>query len=207
MSKIQDVNEENMENIFDNLTTFALEGKIDPDTLEILRGVPVVKNIAAWISIFGTVRNRFIAKKIAVFVDALQNGEALDDELLERVRKKYGDERILEEVINRIDRLRSEAHAKIYANLYKALVEEKVDWDRFTSLSHSLEALDPTVFDKNPHHVNVNWKYLSSGLMYSTPTGTFEGGSAVVPNGKFFNDFWEYGLKPYQEEINDESTV
>lgn len=208
MSKTKDAAEENIEYALDGLTQFVLEGKVSDDTLAILKDIPAIKNVAAVLSIYGTVRNRYIAKKIGLFISTIQGGAGVDTRKLEELRKNYGDERILEEVVNRIDRLRSEAHAVIYANLYKALINEKINWDRFMSLGHSLELLDPTVLDveiiRYENGTPLSWKYLNTGLAYTAPSDTLKGTMKILPNGNFFDDFWEYGLKPYQQGASDE---
>ena len=143
-------------------------------------------------------------KKIVKFIETLQKGH-LDKEYYERLKKKYGDEKILEEVLFRIDRMRSVAHVKIQAHLYRALLEEKITWDRFIQICDAVEQLSVVDIDKETGLGNPGSSFISSGLAYLYYNNDVP--PRIARNGRFYNDFWNYGLEPYQKEVNNESTI
>lgn len=198
---VTDTTKDNLEYLLDGLTKFVLQGQVSQEMLDTLEGIPVIKNIGAVIAIYGMMRNRFVAKKIAVFIDTLQSGSEIDKEKLQKLQAKYGDERILEETINRIERLRSEIQTEIYANLYRALIDEHLEWSRFTQIADAVETLSVTDINHEDGKSDSGPSFVASGLAYLYYEPTYDSGCMVMgKNGKFFNDFWQYGLEPYKKK-------
>jgi hypothetical protein len=201
LSTVTDTTKDNLEYVFDGLTKFILQGQVNQEMLDTLEGIPVIKNIGAVIAIYGTMRNRFVAKKIAVFIDTLQSDSELDKEKFQKIQAKFGDERILEEVINRIDRLRSEIQAEIYANLYRALIDGYLEWDRFTQIADAVETLSVTDINQEDGKSDSGPSFVAAGLAYLYYEPTRDIGRIVMAkNGEFFNLFWQYGLEPYKKK-------
>lgn len=196
--------EDNLEAAIDIFSKSISCDKLTDQQLDVLTSIPVVKNITAIARFYGSIREAFTVKKIVKFIETLQKGR-LDKEYYERLKKKYGDEKILEEVLFRIDRMRSVAHVKIQAHLYRALLEEKITWDRFIQICDAVEQLSVVDIDKETGLGDPGSSFISSGLAYLYYNDNVP--PRIARNGRFYNDFWNYGLEPYQEEVNNESTI
>lgn len=198
MNRIKDVATDDAEVVLDSFGEHFLKGELKEITTEI----PVPKNVGAVISVVGIIRNYAIARKIGIFVETLRKNEP-DYGLYDKLSKKYKDKRILEEVLLQIDRLNRESHAQVYAFLFKALLQEKITWEEFCSLSFSLERLDPQAFTEKLYF-NVkpeqplkqpSIRFVSAGLAYTQTL--FNGTKSIMtPLGA---KFWEYGMIPYQK--------
>ena len=196
--------EDNLEAAIDIFSKSISGDKLTDQQLDILTNIPVVKNITAIARFYRYIREASTVKKIVKFIETLQK-EHLDKEYYERLKKKYGDEKILEEVLFRIDRMRSVAHVKIQAHLYRALLEEKITWDRFIQICDAVEQLSVVDIDKETGLGNPGSSFISSGLAYLYYNNDVP--PRIARNGRFYNDFWNYGLEPYQKEVNNESTI
>ncbi len=196
--------EDNLEAAIDIFSKSISGNKLTDQQLDILTNIPVVKNITAIARFYRSIREASTVKKIVKFIETLQKGN-LDKECYERLKKKYGDEKILEEVLFRIDRMRSVAHVKIQAHLYRALLEEKITWDRFIQICDAVEQLSVVDIDKETGLGNPGSSFISSGLAYLYYNNDVP--PRIARNGRFYNDFWNYGLEPYQKEVNNESTI
>lgn len=196
--------EDNLEAVIDIFSKSISGDKLTDQQLDALTSIPVVKNITAITRFYRFIREASTVKKIVKFIETLQKGH-LDKECYERLKKKYGDEKILEEVLFRIDRMRSVAHVKIQAHLYRALLEEKITWDRFIQICDAVEQLSVVDIDKETGLGNPGSSFISSGLAYLYYNDDVP--PRIARNGHFYNDFWDYGLEPYKEETNDGSTI
>ena len=201
---MRDVVEDNLEAVIDIFSKSISGNKLTDQQLDALTNIPVVKNIAAITQFYRSIREASTVKKIVKFIETLQKGH-LDKEYYERLKKKYGDEKILEEVLFRIDRMRSVAHVKIQAHLYRALLEEKITWDRFIQICDAVEQLSVVDIDKETGLGDPGSSFISSGLAYLYYNNDVP--PRIARNGRFYNDFWNYGLEPYQKEVNNESTI
>ena len=196
--------EDNLEAAIDIFSKSISGDKLTDQQLDILTNIPVVKNITAIARFYRSIREASTVKKIVKFIETLQKGH-LDKEYYERLKKKYGDEKILEEVLFRIDRMRSVAHVKIQAHLYRALLEEKITWDRFIQICDAVEQLSVVDIDKETGLGDPGSSFISSGLVYLYYNNDVP--PRIARNGRFYNDFWNYGLEPYQKEVNNESAI
>jgi len=196
--------EDNLEAAIDIFSKSISGDRLTDQQLDVLTNIPVVKNITAIARFYGSIREASTVKKIVKFIEKLQKGH-LDKECYERLKKKYGDEKILEEVLFRIDRMRSVAHVKIQAHLYRALLEEKITWDRFIQICDAVEQLSVVDIDKETGLGDPGSSFISSGLVYLYYNNDVP--PRIARNGRFYNDFWNYGLEPYQKEVNNESAI
>ena len=196
--------EDNLEAAIDIFSRSISGDKLTDQQLDVLTNIPVVKNITAIARFYGSIREAFTVKKIVKFIETLQKGHP-DKKCYERLKKKYGDEKILEEVLFRIDRMRSVAHVKIQAHLYRALLEEKITWDRFIQICDAVEQLSVVDIDKETGLGDPGSSFISSGLAYLYYNN--DAPPRIARNGRFYNDFWNYGLEPYQKEVNNESAI
>ncbi len=183
--------EDNLEAAIDIFSKSISGNKLTDQQLDILTNIPVVKNITAIARFYRSIREASTVKKIVKFIETLQKGN-LDKECYERLKKKYGDEKILEEVLFRIDRMRSVAHVKIQAHLYRALLEEKITWDRFIQICDAVEQLSVVDIDKETGLGNPGSSFISSGLAYLYYNNDVP--PRIARNGRFYNDFLKYGL-------------
>ena len=196
--------EDNLEAAIDIFSRSISGDKLTDQQLDVLTNIPVVKNITAIARFYGSIREAFTVKKIVKFIETLQKGHP-DKKCYERLKKKYGDEKILEEVLFRIDRMRSVAHVKIQAHLYRALLEEKITWDRFIQICDAVEQLSVVDIDKETGLGDPGSSFISSGLAYLYYNN--DAPPRIARTGPFYNDFWNYGLEPYQKEVNNESAI
>ena len=192
---MKDVVEDNLESVIDIFSKSISGDKLTDQQLDALTSIPVVKNITAIARFYRSIREASTVKKIVKFIETLQKGH-LDKEYYEK---------ILEEVLFRIDRMRSVAHVKIQAHLYRALLEEKITWDRFIQICDAVEQLSVVDIDKETGLGNPGSSFISSGLAYLYYNNDVP--PRIARNGRFYNDFWNYGLEPYQKEVNNESTI
>jgi len=203
--KVKDAFEDDLELAIDKVWSIISAGQKSGFT-EIAGDISIVKNTVAGIKLAGSVWNYRTVKKMKAFVDALRLGDEIVAQDFNEFREKHGDDKIIEEIIARIDRFESEKQAQVQAFLYKALIAKHIDWDRFISLNHALEQLDPTVIGENPEDSDVKWKYVSTALAYVVMD---PGSNRAITlfNGNFFNDFKLYGLEPYRQFISSDSEV
>lgn len=175
------------------------------DAEDVLKIIDSLGAIGKGVELVITVRNWSISKKIKSFVETL-NGKNIDGAQYEKICKKYGKEKILSEIIISLDRLRDEMHAKILANFVAALIAEQLEWDRFAQLTFCLELLNPQDIDQYIDRKYLGVSFITAGLAYLI----FEPNTSprAIGNGKLFNDFYEFGLKPYidkQKRGSDET--
>jgi len=163
---MKSVVEDNLEAAIDIFSKSISGDKLTDQQLDALTNIPIVKNITAIARFYGSIREASTVKKIVKFIETLQKGH-LDKECYERLKKKYGDEKILEEVLFRIDRMRSVAHVKIQAHLYRALLEEEITWDRFIQICDAVEQLSVVDIDKEIERLLKEHKRLEGEIARS----------------------------------------
>lgn len=178
--------EDNLEAAIDIFSKSISGNKLTDQQLDVLTNIPVVKNVTAIARFYRSIREASTVKKIVKFIETLQKGHP-DKECYERLKKQYGDEKILEEVLFRIDRMRSVAHVKIQAHLYRALLEEKITWDRFIQICDAVEQLSVVDIDKETGLGNPGSSFISSGLAYLYYNNDVP--PRIARNGHFYNDF------------------
>lgn len=194
--------EDNLEASIELLSKITLDGELSDEQIDVLNNIPVVKNIVAITQLYRSIREVSTVKKITKFIETLQKS-GVDKSQYEKLRERYGDERILEEVLFRIDRMRTTIHVEIQANLYKSLLEEKIDWNRFVQICDAVEQLSAVDIDKEDGLGNPGSSFIASGLAYVYYHNNIP--PKIARNGKLYNDFWDYGLKPLKDEKRSKS--
>ncbi|MBI1936964.1 MAG: hypothetical protein HYS25_02465 [Ignavibacteriales bacterium] len=113
--KVKDTVIDNVEVVIDTFAEHFLTG----DVQKIVVDLPVIKNVTAVVALVHNVRNYAIAKKISAFVKAAREGSA-DKPKYQQLLDKYGNERMLEEILMQIDRFGKQEQAEIYGCLFSA---------------------------------------------------------------------------------------
>lgn len=112
---------------------------------EVIKDIPVVGTIVKLGKTVGTIRDRYLIKKLIIFIKSVNDGTVESDiiknhkEILESDPKKLNEE--LENVMILVDRELEIDKTKILAELYKAYICKKIHWSDFTYLSEMLERL------------------------------------------------------------------
>lgn len=180
--------EENSEVILDKFANSFLKS----DFSEAIGDFPVISSSKGVLSTIYNIRNWRIARNIRYFVSSLQSNQ-IDQEEYNKLVKKYGREKILENVLLSLEVMRSQKQAIAFACLFNALVTEKISWERYVDLQNIIEKMDPTALDEDQHS-QPSYKLVAVGLAYII---TVFDGVRVEKNGKLYNDYDEYILKPY----------
>ena len=136
--KTKDTAMENVEVVIDTFAEHFLTGDIQ----KIVVGLPIINNVTAVVALVHNIKNYSIAKKISAFVKTIQEGVA-DKEKYQRLADKYGEEKILEEVLVQIDRFGKEEQAEVYGRLFTALLDGEFDWKEYCMLAYFVERANP----------------------------------------------------------------
>ena len=86
------------------------------------------------------------------------------------------------------------AIARFYGSIREASTVKKI--------VKFIETLQKGHLDKETGLGNPGSSFISSGLAYLYYNDDVP--PRIARNGHFYNDFWDYGLKPYQEEVSNE---
>lgn len=194
--KVTDTAIDNVEVVIDTFAKHFLTGDIQKIAVDL----PVIKNVAAVIALVHNIRNYSIAKKIGGFVKTLKESSP-DKELYHKLVEKYGNEKILEEVLIQVDRFNKEEQAEIYGYIFSALLKNELDWEEFCTFGYFIERCNPlwliipieNIKDTgNLERDSMSSRQLTSlSIMMGAP---WDGGESVLAW-----KFWKFGLKPYQE--------
>lgn len=194
---IKDTAMENAEVVIDTFAEHFLTG----DVQKIVVDLPVIKNVTAVVALIHNIRNYSIAKKIGAFVKAIREGNA-DKQKYNQLGDKYGEERILAEVLVQIDRFGKEEQAEIYGHLFTALLDGELDWKEYCTLAYFVERANPMWFAK-PFETLKGVEDISAANSHELTSLSI----ALGPFGFQGNDhtralawkFWRFGLRPFQE--------
>lgn len=110
---------------------------------EVIKDIPVVGTIVKLGKTVGTIRDRYLIKKLIIFIKSVNDGTIKSDvleehkEILESNPKKLNKE--LETIMILVDRELEVEKTKILAELYKAYICKKMQWSDFIYLSEILE--------------------------------------------------------------------
>lgn len=146
------------------------------------------------------VKNWHMTRKIRKFALSLE-AQHLDKEQFNALIGQYGEENVYRNIILSLDVMRSEKQASAFACLFAALLKEDLEWKRFSELQNILEKLDPSALDEDFCGKKPSHKLVTVGLAYVT---TIYNGVDVRTNGKLYNDFENYIVKPYRAEKDRE---
>lgn len=186
--------EDNAEVILDK---FAKEF-LASDISKVVGDLPVISTTKGVIAMVYNVRNWRIARNIGYFVQGLQSG-AIDQEEYDKLVRKYGRNKILENVLLSLEMMRSEKQAIAFSCLFSALLRGGLDWQRYSELQNILENINPSALDEDLSG-QPSYKFVTVGLAY---VQTVYEGTKAVPNGKLFNDYKQYIADPYRAKIKE----
>lgn len=118
---------------------------------EVIKEIPFV-NILVGISKAGiSIRDKYNARKLLLFIKEFNSG-SINEKKLQNFKTKFESNEsfrtnVVEQIMVFNDRFISEEKSKISANLLKAWIEEKINWEEFINLNISLDALHPGSFE------------------------------------------------------------
>ena len=197
-SSLTDASIDTGEAAVDAILNFFLKNEIDEDFMELASELPLIKyGVAAY-----KIKGMFFTTKVGAYIRALRYEKDFDKEKMLKFINEHGSEKVAECVVTQIDRARHISQVAIQANLLKATVLNKISWDRFVSLCDAVEKLsEPDIFSDDGVNSYPGASYVSSGLCYAytaIENGEYKG-MKTAHNGNFYNDFWEFGLKPARD--------
>lgn len=186
--------EDNAEVILDK---FAKEF-LSSDISKVVGDLPVISTAKGVITMVYNVRNWRIARNVSYFVHGLQS-DAVDQEEYDKLVRKYGRNKVLENVLLSLEMMRSEKQALAFSCLFDALVKGDLSWQRYSELQNILEKIDPSALDEDLSG-EPSYKFVTVGLAY---VQTVYDGTKAVPNGKLFNDYKQYVADLYRAKIKE----
>ncbi|RXK81275.1 hypothetical protein [Filimonas effusa] len=112
----------------------------------VLKEIPIVKTIMGFAGTGLKIKEAFFAKKILTFLSTFHAGKLSDEKMVDfRIRmeddQKYREE-VLEIVMVYIDRFMEVKQAEIFANLFQAHLNGRIEWDFLRTLLFSLQQLN-----------------------------------------------------------------
>ncbi|MEQ6167183.1 hypothetical protein AAOE16_08310 [Ekhidna sp. MALMAid0563] len=183
---------------------------------EIIKEIPFV-NILVGVSKAGiSIRDKYNAKKLLLFIKEFNSG-SIDEKKLQKFKAKFESNesfraKVVEQIMVFNDRFITEEKSKISANLLKAWIEEKINWEEFINLNISLDALHPGSFDYLNQWSKVDFEIPKSDLRSAVgfnnnsqseavliSAGLAKVGSPVAQFVKILDSgkkLFEYGIKP-----------
>lgn len=183
---------------------------------EVIKEIPFV-NILVGVSKAGiSIRDRYNAKKLLVFIKEFKSGSIDEKKLIKFKTKFEANESFRTKVVEQImvfnDRFITEEKSKISANLLKAWIEKKISWEEFINLNISLDALHPGSFEYLNQWSQIDFKRPKSDLESAVGFNDDPQAEAVLISaglakvGSPFAQFvsildsgrklFEYGIKP-----------
>ena len=145
----------------------------------LLKDVPLLSTAASFYKIGHSIKERHYIKKLAEFIQALNNGLTEDaqikkfrDKILQDQKKS---EKELEYILILVDRYISNGKSTIIAKLYLSYLESKLNWDEFSMYSEMTNQLfmnDLEILRKEGNHIileassDAALRLTSMGLLY-----------------------------------------
>ena len=138
-----------------DLSEVCLDSLIENDSI---KEIPVLSKVFSVVSFGKKVQNHFEFKKAVAFLQQLQKG-TIDSEKLEKRRLAYQEnkkwfKKEVEQVLLYLSRLSSVEKAKIQAELYIDLINEKITFDQF---NEHLDILDRLFLQDLSHLSDINF--------------------------------------------------
>lgn len=106
---------------------------------EFLKSIPIVKSIIGLGKITKSIRNRNLVKNLAVFLNELNNGKINEEKLIKYKELLNNDNKKAEKELGRIiiilDQIIDNKKSAILSKLYKAYINQLIDWNMFIEFS------------------------------------------------------------------------
>ncbi|MRT93567.1 hypothetical protein [Ancylomarina sp. 16SWW S1-10-2] len=178
---------------------------------EALKEIPLVKSVVGVIKAGISINQFWFAKKLLTFIQEF-NSNSIEPEKKEKFQTRVLNDckfrkKVVEQTMVFIDRHIVVTKTKISAQLFKAFVEEKIDFSEYTALNISLEEMHPDSFQfldelslsnfevsqdkKADKKFDEQALLLSSGL--ARETSSWSHGFIVSESGK---KLFELGINP-----------
>lgn len=125
-----------------NIAEVGLDSIMEDGTLKEL---PIVSTVAALYKIGNSIKDRHNLKKLALFLDEINQGIADDQKREEYVKKFKDNEKFrnqeIEYLLILIDRYVGYDKPRLLAKLYLAYLNEDINWDTFAEFSEIIDRL------------------------------------------------------------------
>ncbi|MBP4139439.1 hypothetical protein [Flavobacterium geliluteum] len=182
---------------------------------EAINEVPIIKTVVGVIKTGISINKFFFAKKLLSFIREFNTGQIDEEKKVKFQQKIYDDpkfrKKATEQIMICLDRFNDIKKSLILANLLKAYVEEKISFEKFVSISISMERLHPSSYsffisleEVNyiiGHEFEGNRDYDSESLLLSS--GLAKEGPSDWWNGFTLKEegilLYEFGIKPLRE--------
>lgn len=144
MSNIENEIKENIINHGVSIGIDSIELTIDSFLdEEVVKEIPIVKNLYSVLKIGHSIRNIHFAKKLVAFLKEY-HGNKIDERKFRKVKVKLENNlkyrrKVIEHILVYVDRIESEYKAKILARLFTAHINGEFDWETFLDLSSCVE--------------------------------------------------------------------
>ncbi len=178
------------------------------DNQAFLKEIPILKHIVSIVKIGLGIRERYFIKKLLIFLEEFHKGR-IDPEKHEKFKSKFSNNKpyqknVIDHLMIWIDRFDSEMKSKILSYLFKAHIENKLNWTRFFELSVCIDKLHPSGFEAfyllyteqdYPNQLEGRSFLNGSGLLIEPNFGSYsdiEAGPVFTDLGK---ELYEFALK------------
>lgn len=181
---------------------------------QVLKEIPAIKTMLTAIKIGKGVREWSFVNKLSVFIKTVQSGK-INKENLEREKARFLENpdrkrKTMEMILLMIDRILEEKKARILANFYLALLNEKIDFKRFLSLCSVLDGfqllgietmrkisqLDPPFRGKSGTLKDETSQFDGLAILFSAGLALRIGAGSSWIITPFGQDFYNYGIAP-----------
>lgn len=172
--------------VLDNLSDALSElSEIELDSLlnnEIVKEIPIISTAVHICRAVNGIRERAYIKKLARFIQAVNNGMTSKKQIEYFQSKVTGNKKNRDKEIGYlliiIDRFLDEHKPEMLAKLYLAYIDERITWDELTIMSEIIDRFLPGDYDllKSNHDISIindkgtenALRLISSGLLIDT---------------------------------------
>ena len=167
---------------------------------DLLKEIPIVKTLVAFYNISSSFMARHNVKKILVFLKEFHT-RSVNQVKLEKFKAKFEKdfiykEQVLETILVLNEKFIKVEQSKILANLFKAHIEEEINWAEFNQLAFVLNSLNPAGYDFL-HRKCKDEQYSDQdgeAFMYSCGIGHLDGLKFTITETG--HKLYEFGIKP-----------
>ncbi|WP_010247319.1 hypothetical protein [Acetivibrio cellulolyticus] len=111
---------------------------------QIVSDIPIIKTLASLCKVGLTIRERFFARKLLIFLKEYQQG-TIDDEKKQKFEDSMSNSKYRQKVADTlmvlIDAFREESKSAILAKLFKRYIDGIYNWEKFIYFSNCLDIL------------------------------------------------------------------
>lgn len=130
-----------------NIGEIALDSVLEDS---VLKEIPIIGTIASICKVGMNIKDRYFAKKILRFLEAVKN-KGTDDEFYNDFREKMKDkeyaQKIVERIVIIIDDMKEETSAVYLAALFRAYIDKYITFTEFKRFSHYIDEYEYLDFE------------------------------------------------------------